>query len=73
MALADLEKLPGVKEVRQCGFIAGVELEESLNGLRPGSAVRCLYRGASPWTADQANRQCRRSDAAIMHHDRSVN
>ena len=39
MALADLEKLPGVKEVRQCGFIAGVELEESPNGLRPGSAV----------------------------------
>ena len=39
MALADLEKLAGVKEVRQCGFIAGVELEESANGLRPGSAV----------------------------------
>jgi adenosylmethionine---8-amino-7-oxononanoate aminotransferase len=38
MALADLEKLPAVKEVRQCGFIAGVELEESANGLRPGSA-----------------------------------
>jgi adenosylmethionine-8-amino-7-oxononanoate aminotransferase len=38
-ALADLEKLSGVKEVRQCGFIAGVELEESLNGLRPSSAA----------------------------------
>ena len=24
-ALADLEELPGVKEVRQCGFIAGIE------------------------------------------------
>src|SRR5882724_11874610 len=41
--LADLEKLAGVKEVRQCGFIAGIELEESPNGLRPslGAAV-CL-------------------------------
>src|SRR5712672_748253 len=32
--LADLEKLPGVKEVRQCGFIAGIEVEESPNRLR---------------------------------------
>jgi adenosylmethionine---8-amino-7-oxononanoate aminotransferase len=32
--LADLEKLAGIKEVRQCGFIAGIELEESPNGLR---------------------------------------
>jgi len=32
--LADLQKLPGVKEVRQCGFIAGIELEELPNGLR---------------------------------------
>jgi adenosylmethionine-8-amino-7-oxononanoate aminotransferase len=41
--LADLEKLAGVKEVRQCGFIAGIELEESPNGLRSslGAAV-CL-------------------------------
>jgi adenosylmethionine-8-amino-7-oxononanoate aminotransferase len=38
-ALGDLEKLPGVKEVRQCGFIAGIELEESANGVRPGLAV----------------------------------
>src|SRR5438093_3968903 len=27
--LADLEKLTGVKEVRQCGFIAGIEMKES--------------------------------------------
>ncbi len=38
-ALADLEKLPGVKEVRQCGFIAGIELEESPSGLRPSLAA----------------------------------
>ena len=38
-ALADLEKLPGVKEVRQCGFIGGIEIEESPNGLRPSLAV----------------------------------
>jgi len=37
-ALADLQKLPGVKEVRQCGFIAGIEIEESPNGLRPNLA-----------------------------------
>jgi adenosylmethionine-8-amino-7-oxononanoate aminotransferase len=42
-ALADLEKLPGVKGVRQCGFIAGIELEEPRNGLRPGlAAAVCL-------------------------------
>ena len=35
MALADLEKLAGVKEVRQCGFIAGVELEESRTASGP--------------------------------------
>src|SRR5436305_1307317 len=28
-AIADLEKLTGVKEVRQCGFIAAIEMEES--------------------------------------------
>jgi adenosylmethionine---8-amino-7-oxononanoate aminotransferase len=38
-ALADLEKLTGVKEVRQCGFIAGIEIEESPNGPRPNSAA----------------------------------
>ena len=43
MALADLQKLAGVKEIRQCGFIAGVELEESPNGLRPSlAAAVCL-------------------------------
>ena len=42
-ALADLEKLPGVKEVRQCGFIAGIEVEGSPNGLRPSfAAAVCL-------------------------------
>jgi adenosylmethionine---8-amino-7-oxononanoate aminotransferase len=38
-ALADLEKLPGVKEVRQCGLIAGIEIKESPNGPRPGLAA----------------------------------
>jgi adenosylmethionine-8-amino-7-oxononanoate aminotransferase len=38
-ALADLEKLTGVKEVRQCGFIAGIEIEESPNGPRPNVAA----------------------------------
>ena len=28
-ALASLRQLPGVVEVRQCGFIAGIELDES--------------------------------------------
>jgi adenosylmethionine-8-amino-7-oxononanoate aminotransferase len=37
--LAGLEKLPGVKEVRQCGFVAGVEVEESPNALRPSFAA----------------------------------
>lgn len=37
--LTDLEKLPAVKEVRQCGFIAGIEIEEPPNGLRPTLAV----------------------------------
>jgi adenosylmethionine-8-amino-7-oxononanoate aminotransferase len=42
-ALADLEKLPGVKEVRQCGLIAGIEIEESPNGPRPSlAAAACL-------------------------------
>jgi len=39
MALTDLEKLPGVKEVRQCGFIAGIELEELPNGQQPSLAA----------------------------------
>jgi adenosylmethionine---8-amino-7-oxononanoate aminotransferase len=39
LALADLEKLPGVKEVRQCGFIAGIELEEPSKAVRPSLAA----------------------------------
>jgi adenosylmethionine-8-amino-7-oxononanoate aminotransferase len=38
-ALADLEKLTGVKEVRQCGFIAGIEMKESPNGPQPNLAA----------------------------------
>jgi adenosylmethionine---8-amino-7-oxononanoate aminotransferase len=38
-ALADLEKLPGVKEVRHCGFIAGIEIEQSPNRSRPSLAT----------------------------------
>jgi adenosylmethionine---8-amino-7-oxononanoate aminotransferase len=38
-ALADLEKLAGVKEVRHCGFITGIELEELPNGQRPSFAA----------------------------------
>jgi len=42
-ALADLERLPGVKEVRQCGFIAGIEVEELPKGLQPSlAAAVCL-------------------------------
>jgi adenosylmethionine-8-amino-7-oxononanoate aminotransferase len=42
-ALAELKKLPGIKEVRQCGFIAGIELEEPPNGLRPSlAAAACI-------------------------------
>jgi adenosylmethionine-8-amino-7-oxononanoate aminotransferase len=38
-ALADLQKLEGVKEVRQCGFIAGIEIEESPNRPPPSLAT----------------------------------
>jgi adenosylmethionine-8-amino-7-oxononanoate aminotransferase len=42
-ALADLEKLTGVKEVRQCGFIAGIEIKESPNGSRSNlAAAACV-------------------------------
>jgi adenosylmethionine-8-amino-7-oxononanoate aminotransferase len=42
-ALADLQKLAGVKEVRQCGFIAGIEIEEPPNGSRPNlTAAVCI-------------------------------
>src|SRR6266566_3073077 len=37
-ALAELREFPGVVEVRQCGFIAGLELEESLEDGLPGFA-----------------------------------
>jgi adenosylmethionine---8-amino-7-oxononanoate aminotransferase len=36
--LAGLRELPGVVEVRQCGFIAGLELEESQENGLPGFA-----------------------------------
>ncbi len=42
-ALAGLEKVPGVKEVRQCGFIAGIEIEESPEIMRPSfAAIICI-------------------------------
>lgn len=42
-ALAGLRELPGVKEVRQCGFIAGVEMQDSPEIARPGiAAAVCL-------------------------------
>lgn len=42
-ALADLEKLTGVREVRQCGFIAGIEIEKSPNGPRSNlAAAACV-------------------------------
>src|SRR5439155_22624630 len=37
-ALAGLREFPGVVEVRQCGFISGVELEESQEDGLPGFA-----------------------------------
>jgi len=42
-ALADLENLAGVKEVRQCGFIAGIEIKELPNGSRSDlAAAACI-------------------------------
>jgi adenosylmethionine-8-amino-7-oxononanoate aminotransferase len=38
-ALAVLGEVSGVKEVRQCGFIAGIEVEESPKAVRPGLAA----------------------------------
>ena len=38
-ALAGLEKVPAVREVRQCGFIAGIEIEESPEIMRPSFAA----------------------------------
>jgi adenosylmethionine---8-amino-7-oxononanoate aminotransferase len=39
LALDDLKKRPEVKEVRQCGFIAGIEVDEWPNTVRPGLAA----------------------------------
>jgi adenosylmethionine-8-amino-7-oxononanoate aminotransferase len=48
LALAGLRELPGVKEVRQCGFIAGIEMEESLeNGGAAMAAAVASKRGAT--------------------------
>ena len=38
-ALAGLRELPGVKDVRQCGFIAGIEMEDSLETAGPAAAA----------------------------------
>ena len=38
-ALAELEALPGVVEIRRCGFIVGIELDESHDGGLPGFAA----------------------------------
>src|SRR5438132_12254076 len=38
-ALARVRELPGVKDVRQCGFIAGIEMEESLETAAPTMAA----------------------------------
>ena len=38
-ALARVRELPGVKDVRQCGFIAGIEMEESLETAGPTMAA----------------------------------
>src|SRR6266516_3588988 len=38
-ALAGLRQLPGVKDVRQCGFIAGIEMEDSLETAGPAVAA----------------------------------
>jgi adenosylmethionine-8-amino-7-oxononanoate aminotransferase len=42
-AVVSLRQLPGVVEVRQCGFIAGIELAESPEGGLPGfAAAACI-------------------------------
>jgi adenosylmethionine-8-amino-7-oxononanoate aminotransferase len=38
-ALAGLKDLPGVKDVRQCGFIAGIEIEDPLETAGPAMAA----------------------------------
>src|SRR5947208_5253988 len=47
-AIADLEKLAGVKEVRQCGFIAGIEIDELPNGARPNLAAAVCVEARRP-------------------------
>ena len=42
-ALNGLGGLPGVAEVRQCGFIAGIELEESQEGGLPNLAAEVCF------------------------------
>jgi adenosylmethionine---8-amino-7-oxononanoate aminotransferase len=49
-ALAGLEELAGVAEVRQCGFIAGIELDESDE--RPLSATGQISRGEPGFAAE---------------------
>jgi adenosylmethionine-8-amino-7-oxononanoate aminotransferase len=48
-ALASLEELPGVKEVRQCGFIAGIELQNPTEiegtGMATAVCVEARRRG----------------------------
>jgi adenosylmethionine---8-amino-7-oxononanoate aminotransferase len=46
-ALAGLGKLPGVKEVRQCGFIAGIEIKESPETTPPGLAATVCIEARS--------------------------
>jgi adenosylmethionine---8-amino-7-oxononanoate aminotransferase len=49
-ALASLRQVPGVVEVRQCGFIAGIELDESHEGRL--SARRRILRGEPGFAAE---------------------
>lgn len=67
-----IANLPGVKEVRQCGFIVGIEMEQShaSDGIESGGCG--LYRGAASWPSNQADLECDRPDAAIMHHHQSI-
>ena len=44
-ALAELRDFPGVTEIRQCGFIAGLELEESQENGLPGFAEEVCIEG----------------------------
>src|SRR5438034_10002041 len=59
--LATLKELPGVSEVRQCGFIAGIEIAPT------GYGRSRLRRNAAPWAPNQINLECHRPDAAPVH------